>query len=144
MTDCDNLTLFTRGFSLVTNLRLYVADDFNVVTTTPPVGSGLAQPFYPPVSLFAPERRFGGEIDPFRVTMSGQLGSLAGDNRVNPVRMLDLKLASSNLADPGRITVNLKPIAHPAALPPVNMINWLVVMQERRREFYGEGAGSAR
>lgn len=144
MTDCDDLTAFTKGFSLVTNMRLYVADDFNVTTTTPPVGSGLPSPYYPPVSLFAPERRFGAEIDPYRVNIGGQLGSIAGDSQLNPVRMLDLKLASSQLADPGRITVNLKPIAHPAALPPVNMINWLIVIQERRREFYGEGASGSR
>jgi hypothetical protein len=34
--------------------------------------------------------------------------------------------------------VNLKPISHPAALPPINMMNWLVVIEERRRELYGE------
>jgi hypothetical protein len=32
--------------------------------------------------------------------------------------------------------VNLKPIKHPAELPPITMMNWLVVLEERRKEFY--------
>ena len=36
-----------------------------------------------------------------------------------------------------RITVNLRPITHPAELPPITMMNWLVVLEERRKEFIG-------
>jgi hypothetical protein len=36
-----------------------------------------------------------------------------------------------------RITVNLQPIVHPAELPPITMKNWLVVLEERRKEFVG-------
>ena len=38
MKECNDLTGFTKGFSLVTNLRLYIGDDFNVISATPPTG----------------------------------------------------------------------------------------------------------
>jgi hypothetical protein len=138
MTECDDLRGFTKGFSLVTNLRLYIGDDFNVVATTPPAGSGLPSPFYPPASLFAPEKRYGTEFDPFKVQLSGQLGHLGGESDPNagPVHLLDLKMASENNAAAANIDVNLRPITHPAELPPVTMMNWLVMIEERRKAFY--------
>ena len=102
-------------------------------------------PFYPPASLFAPEKRYGTEVDPWKVELEGQLGSLADDaDDGDPVRLLDLKLGSEQSADPSRIDAHLKPITHPAELPPVNMMNWLIVIEERRREYYGEGAAGLR
>jgi len=138
LTECDDLTAFTRGFSLVTNLRLYIGDDFNVVATTPPAGSGLPSPFYPPTSLFAPERRYGTDFDPFKVQIAGQIGHLKGDDGTtnNPVHLLDLKMASETTASAGDIDVNLRPITHPAELPPITMMNWLVMVEERRKMFY--------
>lgn len=141
MTECDDLRAFTKGFSLVTNLRLYIGDDFNVVQTTPP--TGLAAPFYPPASLFAPEKRYGTDFDPFKVQVAGQIGHLKGDDgsASNPVHLLDFKMASENTAAAANIDVNLRPITHPAELPPVTMMNWLVVIEERRKHFYtGTGA----
>lgn len=143
MTECDDLTAFTKGFSLVTNMRLYIGDDFNVVATTPPVGSGLPSPYYPPTSLFAPERRYGTDFDPFKVQIAGQMGHLKGDDGTtnNPVHLLDLKMASETTAAAANIDVNLRPITHPAELPPVTMMNWLVMVEERRKMFYsGVGA----
>jgi hypothetical protein len=139
MTECDDLSGFTKGFSLVTNLRLYIGDDFNVVATTPPAGSGLPSPFYPPASLFAPEKRYGTEFDPFKVQLSGQMGHLGGesdDPNAQPVHLLDLKMASEETAAAANIDVNLRPITHPAELPPVTMMNWLVMIEERRKAFY--------
>jgi hypothetical protein len=142
MTECDDLTTFTKGFSLVTNLRLYIGDDFNVVSTTPPAGSGLPSPFYPPASLFAPEKRYGTDFDPYKVEIAGQLGHLKGDDGGNtPVHLLDFKMASEANAAAANINVNLRPITHPAELPPVTMMNWLVVISERRKIFYS-GAGA--
>jgi len=136
--ECADLTAFSEGFSLVTNLRLYIADDFNVVEATPPAGSGIPAPYYPPSSLFAPEKRYGGEIDPYKLNLSGQLGSLAGDTGAGgqAVHLLDLKGASEGEFAHNQIVVNLAPIDHPEALPPVMMMNWLVVVEERRAEFY--------
>lgn len=138
MTECDDLTAFPKGFSLVTNLRLYIGDDFNVVPTTPPAGSGLPSPYYPPASLFAPEKRYGTDFDPFKVQIAGQLGHLKGDDGTtnDPVHLLDLKMASENTAAAADIDVNLRPITHPAELPPVTMMNWLVMVEERRKQFY--------
>lgn len=136
--ECDDLTSFTRGFSLVTNLRLYIGDDFNTVATTPPSGytppSGAS--YYPPCSLFAPEKRYGVNSDPFGVQLTGQVGSLADETDTSPTRPLDTTAVSGGAVAPDRITVNLKPIKHPAELPPITMMNWLVVLEERRKEFY--------
>ena len=143
MTECDDLTGFTQGFSLVTNLRLYIGDDFNVVATTPPAGSGLPSPFYPPASLFAPEKRYGTEFDPFKVQIAGQIGHLKGDDgsASDPVHLLDLKMGSESEASAANIDVNLRPITHPAELPPISMMNWLIVIEERHKMFYS-GAGA--
>ncbi len=141
--ECANLTGFTKGFSLVTNMRLYIGDDFNVVAaSSPPAGSGLPAPFYPPTSLFAPEMRYGTDVDPFKVQLSGQMGHLGGDTAEDgPVHLLDLKLGSEQQAGASKINVNLRPITHPAELPPVTMMNWLVVIEEKKKEFYtGVGA----
>jgi hypothetical protein len=132
MLDCDDLTAFTKGFSVVTNFRLYIGDDFNIVETTPPSGSGLSSPYYPPTSLFAPERRFGTDKDPLNVVQSGQVGSLAADDSNSPIRPFDLKTGTGNSFAASQITANLLQITHPAALPPVTMMNWLVVLEERR------------
>ena len=135
--ECRNLTDFTRGFSLVTNLRLYIGDDFNVVPTTPPAGytppSGV---FFPPSSLFAPEKRYGVDFDPFAVEVSGQIGSVASETAVNPVRPLDSRGVSGTSVASNRIKMNLSTIRHPAELPPIFMMNWLVLLEEKRKEFY--------
>jgi hypothetical protein len=141
--ECADLTSFTKGFSLVTNLRTYIGDDFNIVATTPPTGYTPPGLYYPPVSLFTPERRYGVEVDPFAVKVDGQIGSLARGYKVNDtdeikeVRPMDSKTVSETALAANRITVNLRPISHPAELPPITMMNWLLVLEERRSEFIG-------
>ncbi len=130
-----NLTAFERGFSLVTNLRIYFADDFNTTATTPPAGYEPDGQYFPPVSLFAPEQRYGFAHDPTVVTLGGSMGSLAAENAEAPVRLLDAVTASGEVLGGNRVQVNLRPIRHPAELPPITMMNWLVLLQERRREF---------
>lgn len=141
--ECADLTAFTKGFSLVTNLRTYIGDDFNIVATTPPSGytpaitpANPAGKYFPPCSLFCPEKRYGVDVDPFAVILGGQIGSLAGDTVTNAVRPLDSKNLSGNAIASNRITVNLSQIHHPAELPPITMMNWLVILEERRKEFY--------
>jgi hypothetical protein len=139
--ECADLTSFTRGFSVVTNLRTYIGDDFNIVryknavpAIAPPAGySGTADTYYPPCSLFTPERRYGVDVDPYAVSLSGQIGSLAAEDAANPIRPMDSKTMSGNNLAASRIAVNLRPINHPADLPPITMMNWLVVLEERRR-----------
>ncbi len=147
--ECADLTQFTKGFSLVTNLRLYIGDDFNTKLfrdAVPPIPTpagykGSASTYYPPCSLFAPEKRYGVDVDPFSVVLGGQIGSLAKSDRVNSadaalpeVRPLDSKNKSGTPMEASNITVNLRPIDHPATLPPITMMNWLVVLEERRAD----------
>jgi len=135
---------FPKGFSLVSNLRTYFGDDFNIVETTPPVGYTLAagEKYYPPCSLFVPEKRYGVEVSPYLVIVSGQVGSLAKLDKVNlsdddptVVSPLDSKNMSGTAYAADCIKVNLQPITHPAALPPITMMNLLVVLEERRKQF---------
>ncbi len=136
--ECGDLSDFSKGFSLVTNLRLYIADDFNTVSVAPPETSGLPSPYYPPCSLFAPEKRYGAEADPYHLTISGQVGSLAGEEGEGGkrVHLLDLKNASEDDVAHDQVSVNLSQIRHPAALPPITMMNWLILVEERRAELY--------
>jgi hypothetical protein len=135
MQECSDLTSFTKGFSLVTNLRTYIGDDFNIVSTSPPSGYNPPGTYYPPCSLFMPEKRYGVETDPYAVNVTGQVGSLASDTDVSPVRPLDSKAVSGSTFGSSRITVNLSPITHPAELPPITMMNWLITISEVRSEF---------
>ncbi len=139
--EAENLTSFTRGFSLVTNLRLYIGSDFNDVPATPPAGyvPPNGRPFYPPCSVFSPERRFGVAEDPLSIEVTGQVGSTASDDpTAPPVRPLDATTGVANAAmAAGQITMNLSAIDHPAELPPITMMNWLILLEEKRSEFVG-------
>jgi hypothetical protein len=133
--ECADLTSFSKGFSLVTNLRTFIGDDFNTKPATPPTGYTPTDTYYPPVSLFAPEKRYGVELDPFAVSFGGQVGSLASDSVTSPIRPLDSKTLSGTVMGADRVKVNLRPIRHPAELPPVTMMNWLVTIEERLTEY---------
>lgn len=135
--ECADLTAFTKGFSLVTNLRAYIGSSFNITPATPPSGYAPTSTYYPPCSIFAPEKRFGVDNDPYGVSLKGQIGSLASDTVTTPIRPLDSKTVSGATLGADRIQVNLRPIQHPADLPPITMMNWLVVIEERRKEFVG-------
>ena len=126
-----DLTAFTSGFSLVTNMRLIFTDDINITPTTTPAGVVLpdGEDFYPPVSFFAPEKRYGDSGIALKIDIDGQLGSLAKGN-TEPVRIADLKTGYADQVVPENIIANLKTIDHPAALPPINLMNWMVVIRE--------------
>jgi len=137
LAECADLTKYGKGFSLVTNLRLYIGSDYNTKQTTPP--PGYTPPngeFYPPTSLFAPEKRFGVQHTPLTVTLAGQVGSLANENNTQPVRPLDVFGRFGEVIDPSVSKVNLWAVNHPGAMPPIMMINWLVLLEERRKEYY--------
>ena len=132
--ECADLTSFSNGFSLVTNLRTYIGDDFNITSMSPPTGYAPTGDYYPPVSLFAPEKRYGVDLDPHQIDVTGQIGSLE-DEDGNMIRPLDSKGTSGNDFAGNRITVNLNAIPHPAELPPITMMNWLITVEEVRNEF---------
>ena len=75
-------------------------------------------------------------MDAYGIALKGQIGSLASDTVANPVRPLDSKNMSGTTISSTRITVNLRPILHPAELPPITMMNWLVLLEERKSEYY--------
>jgi len=131
--ESKDLRQFERGFSLVTNLRVYFADDFNITPATPPFGYVPDGVYFPPTSIFTPEQRYGLTHDPTVVKIGGSLGSLASEEANAPVRLLDAVTASGEVLGGNRVQVNLRPMRHPAELPPITMMNWLVVLQERRR-----------
>ncbi|MBG7608094.1 MAG: hypothetical protein IZT59_08725 [Verrucomicrobia bacterium] len=43
-------------------------------------------------------------------------------------------VSGSSMAS-NRIKMNLSTISHPAELPPVFMMNWLILIEEKRAEF---------
>ncbi len=144
---CSDLTDFTKGFSLVTEMRLFVGDNFNVVDTTRPVDYPSDKlKYFIPCSLFAPQKRYGYDADATRIDLKGQIGSLADDrgnevsaNTFESVRPLESKLMSYDPADPtkgvmtpGQIKVNLSPITNINEVPPIMMKNWLITAEEVR------------
>ncbi len=140
--DGKDLTAFTEGFSLVSNMRLIIADDLNITSTTTPAGVVLpaGEEFYPPLSLFAPEKRYGDSGIPLKIDIDGQLGSLAKNNTA-PIRIADLKSGVADQVVPDNITATLKQINHPAELPPINIMNWMIVIREIHPRYMPESTG---
>jgi hypothetical protein len=136
LNECANLTAFTKGFSLVTNYPLYIGSDFNTVSIAAPAGYTGQLPYYPPCSLYAPQKRFGAEHSPYSVGVTGQIGSLAAKDAEEPARPLEARGNDGKLLNPSTTTMNLRPLIDPADLPPITMMNWLVVIEERRKEFW--------
>ena len=128
----ENLTAYTAGFSLVSRYRVYIANSLNEVATTIPANSGIPAGtiYYPPLSIFAPEKRFGESLTIQNgVELRGQLSSLkttAGDT-YNPLELLDGRDVRVAATD---INADLTTMISPAQLPPVHMMNWLVTIEE--------------
>jgi len=127
-----DLTAFTEGLSLVSRYRVYIAETLNTETTDAPPNSGIpvGEPFHPPLSLFAPEKRFGESLlIEHPVSVSGQLSTL--NNNVNSTyNPMELKNASEERVESDLIRAELRSIRSPAQLPPINMMNWMVTIEE--------------
>lgn len=127
-----DMSAFTSGFSMVTDMRLYLAESLNTVTIAAPPGSGLpvGAEFLPPVSLFAPEKRFG-ESATFNhpVKFAGQLNTLK-TGETESFRPLDLKSGRDDSVNPNMIEADLAVLMSPAELPPVHQMNWLITIEE--------------
>lgn len=127
-----DMTPFPEGFSVVTDLRLYIAETMNDVATTPPANSGLPlnAEYYPPISLFAPEKRFGESLSiDHPVTIRGQLSTLKTEDSdtFNP---LELIMADENRVANDLLAADLISLRSPAELPPIHMMNWMVTIEE--------------
>lgn len=138
---CRNLQGFTNGLTIITPYRVYFAETFNQETQNKPANSGLPPgPFYPPVSVFTLQKRFGAmRQDPSSVRLDGQLNSLADDDGT-AVNLLDLRTSAEDVNGPegslaqvmdtSTISADLSQIVSPAQLPPVNQMTWLVTIEE--------------
>lgn len=131
MRESEDLSLYTKGFSVVTNLRFYLADDANQVAIAAPANAGLpvGEAFYPPFSVFAPEYRVGTTAGTRPFDIQGQIASVQNSSTAvfNP---LDFKSGGTDAVDSAGITADLKQIVSPAELPPVINMNWLLTIEE--------------
>jgi hypothetical protein len=131
----EDLTAYTKGFSIVTDLRLYIGETLNSVATTPPADSGLplGSEYYPPVSLFAPEKRFGESVNIQNpINLRGQLSTLktsTGDT-FNP---MELMTANDSRIESDLLDAELVSIESPAELPPIYLMNWMLTVEEIHR-----------
>lgn len=122
----NDLTMFPKGFSLVTPYRLYVVNDVNLISSGTDASGN---PTYPPVSIFAPEKRFGIKNNAVEISFDGQLNYLGKSGSTRP---LDLISGSGNEIVPENIRANLFSISDPSQLPPIAQMNWLVTIEEVR------------
>ncbi len=129
--ECEDLSPFTEGLSIVSMSRFYFGESFNQVPITAPSGAGLPSgyEFYPPTSIFAPEKRYGTGAYDQRIVFEGQMSSLK-EQSADAFRPMDLKDGYDDLVDAGQISAELKRLISPAELPPVFMMNWLVTVEE--------------
>lgn len=127
--EAEDLSGFSSGFSLVTSQRLYIDTNFNQVSTAAPSGYPTAfLPFYPPASIYAPEVRYGADQGSSSVRIDGQIGSLGLNNGSGPSNPVELRQADGSETSQ-LLEANLAPLRHPADLPPVSMMNWLIVAE---------------
>ena len=128
----NDLRAYTAGFSLVCRYRVYIASTLNDVQATVPTNSGLptTHRYFPPLSIFAPEKRFGeSSTITYPVELSGQLNSLkTGDtDTVNPLEVVN---GNETKASASSVRANLSALKSPAELPPIFLMNWLITIEE--------------
>lgn len=128
----NDLRAYTAGFSLVCRYRVYIASTLNDVQATVPANSGLptTHRYFPPLSIFAPEKRFGeSSTITYPVELSGQLNSLkTGDtDTVNPLEVVN---GNETKASASSVRANLSALKSPAELPPIFLMNWLITIEE--------------
>lgn len=128
----NNLTNYTAGFSIVSRYRVYISSTLNNVQIPAPTNSGLpaTYTYYPPFSIFAPEKRFGESVSvEFPVELNGQINSLktGAADTVNPLEFYN---GNESRVSAGEIHANLSSLKSPAELPPIFLMNWLVTIEE--------------
>lgn len=128
-----DLTAFTNGLTIVTPYRVYFGDNFNDVPLVPaPAGAvtDASGNWYPPVSVYAPEKRFGIQNTSGDIEIAGQVGYLPSDTETTTINPLDLKDGGTDTVSPSSISAELKSISRVEDLPPVNAMNWLTTIVE--------------
>ena len=126
--NCDNLTMFTgdnssggvsNGFSLVTNFRLHILENLNQVERSGVGGT------HPALSVFAPTISYG--LANQARSLTGTLGSLSQDSAA--INILELADTSGG-ANAANVRADLRPITAITDLPPINLMNWLVMIKQ--------------
>jgi len=129
--ETEDLHNFTTGFSLVTNLRLIIADNVNLKKIT----TGDLSGEYPPLSLFSPEKVFGDSAYSAKVEIEGQITSLAKAKKNASGNLEAIPAISIPSGIDGntnnQTTIDLKGITDPKKLPPINIMNWMVIVREK-------------
>lgn len=128
----NDLTAYTAGFSIISRYRVYIAESLNNVPTTIPANSGIPSGslYYPPLSIFAPEKRFGESLTVNNsIELRGQLSSLKSGTAeaFNPLELLN---GADERVSADSLNANLTSLRSPAELPPIHMMNWLVTIEE--------------
>lgn len=122
----DDLSKFTNGFSLVANQRLILDGDINIALVE-------GENYSPPLSMYAPEKRFGNGdgSGTLKIELEGSMGSLAENtNKNNAVEIADLIVNGESSARGADISATLKAITKLEELPPINMMNWMIIVRE--------------
>ncbi|MEM9284178.1 MAG: hypothetical protein AAGA96_20360 [Verrucomicrobiota bacterium] len=127
-----DLSDFTNGLSVLTDMRLYIAETINDEAISPPSQSGLPSgaDYFPPLSLFAPEKRFGESlIVEHPVEIQGQLSTLKTNvsDTFNPMELLG---ADDSRVEADMLNASLVDLRSPAELPPIHLMNWLITIEE--------------
>ena len=120
----SDLSNFSAGFSLITNKTLIIDGDVNTTDI--------------PLSIFSKKTRYGSRYyKDLKIAFEGQLGSSAKNTKETAVDIVDLKVTGNDLEHGGDgsasytdVTAALKSITDIDKLPPINMMNWMVVIQE--------------
>lgn len=130
ITNSTDLSAFRNGFTLITPFRVYFADNFNTVPTAPPAGSGITGEWFPPVSVFAPEKRFGVLDTSGGIEIKGQVGFMPGMGESDNINPLDFRDGGTDTVDPTSIRAELLGIDRIEDLPPINALNWMTTIEE--------------
>jgi len=114
----EDLTLATAGFSIVCNSTLVIASDLNIKPITPNK--------YPPLSVFAPRIQYGKQDFSYDINVTGSLTSTA---KTGVSHIADLESGDGNVTG-NKISGTLQSITNPEKLPPINMMNWMIIVRE--------------
>lgn len=116
---------FINGLSIVTNQMLILDEDTNV-------GYDTSNYTAPALSLYAPIARYGKSSNgTLKIEITGALGSLAEKGEDDAVNIADLKVLGEDTRA-ANIKATLTSITNLNDLPPINMMNWMIVVREIR------------
>jgi hypothetical protein len=122
ITDTNDLSLFTRGLSIVSNQTLYLLDYVNNGATKPPV------------SIYAPDIRYGISGVTPSVALTGQVSvdpASTTSSATSPLSFVDADGTSIPTSSASN-TFNLYEITDPKQVPPITRLNLLFTIEKER------------